>query len=1001
MKHIKSAIYMHAQPAHLPFTRKALSTGMASLLVASAAFGGLWSSSAFSQATTSTTETTQTASANNANADKQLEEIVVSGIRFSQRSALDRKKAAVTMSDSLVAEDIGAFPDKNIAEALQRIPGVQIGRDNGEGSIVSVRGVAPDLLRVELNSVGAMGMAGSRSVDFRDMASELVKSLDVIKGSEARLTEGGIGGTIHVNTRKPNEFNENFFSVGGEAQYNDLIGDVMPKVNAVGVYKFNDRLGVLLNVTAQDKDTVMHGIRNTEWARFADYDNSSERSSINPKFEDITDQAGCADLTVEADRTACTAQWQEFVPYLPRYGIWARNEKRVSANTMVQYAFTDNFSGYVGYTYNERDKTAHDINMQFETNSAARINPNTVIIDDRHNVVGFQTANANVSNRVLEFAWDQKTSMAEAGFEYKLDKFQASGVVASSTSDQDIDSRAAIAWAGGIAGMNVTLNRQGLPNVDLSNAYIRNIDDLTDTSNRFDINDPASYVGGSSFDYRPTRDETQEDMAKLDFSYTPESGFFTKFQTGYQYNTQSFANWNFRHDIDRNVGADYNGQIWTMEDQIALVGGSMRETPKFFNHYSVDTYTPSSWQAIDTGSFVNGLYAAAADNTTRADLAVQRGNFDVEVETNAFYGQANFETPVGGMVLSGNVGVRVVDTNTIANGDVTIRVMVDQLDENGNPVVNPTTGAYATPVEDTNHPDAFNGRATLKEGYTKTLPSLNLKLQLIPDELELFLGAAKVMAHPRIADININATCQINNNIQAQIDNTGNTCTAGNPALDPYFATQGDLALTWYPNEESILSAAFFAKNMDTWIIPADENPGVDFFNDGREWRVRQALNGSGVKVRGVELQASTTFTMLPAPFDGLGGSVNYTRMEAEDVGIYNTLTGEELPLQEQSEDSYNITAFYETDVWGLRVAYNFRGEYLLRSSDRSGNPAFVDDGGYLDAKFSYNISDNLKFHIDGRNLTGQALELNSGPGRLSQYDWSGREYAIGLTFKM
>ena len=341
MKYIKPAIHARAHDAPLPFSRKALSTGIASILLASATVNVLWPHTAFAQATTNSTETNQTAPVENASANKQVEEIVVSGIRFSQRSALDRKKAAVTMSDSLVAEDIGAFPDKNIAEALQRIPGVQIGRDNGEGSIVSVRGVAPDLLRVELNSVGAMGMGGSRTVDFRDMASELVKSLDVIKGSEARLTEGGIGGTIHVNTRKPNEFNENFFSASGEGQYNDLIGDVMPKVNAVGVYKFNDRLGILVNVTAQDKDTVLHGIRNTEWARFADYDNSPERSSINPRFEDITEQAGCADRTVEADRTACTAQWQEFVPYLPRYGIWARNEKRVSRRIAMLFPFRD------------------------------------------------------------------------------------------------------------------------------------------------------------------------------------------------------------------------------------------------------------------------------------------------------------------------------------------------------------------------------------------------------------------------------------------------------------------------------------------------------------------------------------------------------------------------------------------------------------------------------------------------------------------------------------
>src|SRR5690606_6125536 len=100
----------------------------------------------------------------------------------------------------------------------------------------------------------------------------------VIKGSEARLTEGGIGGTIQVNTRKPNEFKENFLSVAGEAQYNDLIGDVMPKINLTGVYKPTDRLGVLVNVTASDKTTVIHALRNTQWARFADYDNSPEKT---------------------------------------------------------------------------------------------------------------------------------------------------------------------------------------------------------------------------------------------------------------------------------------------------------------------------------------------------------------------------------------------------------------------------------------------------------------------------------------------------------------------------------------------------------------------------------------------------------------------------------------------------------------------------------------------------------------------------------------------------
>jgi TonB-dependent receptor len=986
--HVKSS---RKTADNLPFSRKLLASGIASLLVAGTGLVSLTPSALAQQAASVTN-----------NADKEIiEEVEVSGIRFSQRSALDRKKAAVTMTDSLVAEDIGAFPDKNIAEALQRIPGVQIGRDNGEGSSVSVRGVDPDLLRVELNSVGAMGMGGSRGVDFRDMASELVKSLDVIKGSEARLTEGGIGGTIQVNTRKPNEFENNFFSANGEVQYNDLIGDAMPKTNLIGVYKFNEKLGVLVNVTAADKDTVLHGIRNTEWARFADYDGDAAKTSVNPKYENITEQSGCSSISVVADRNVCLAQWQEFVPYLPRYGIWARKEDRLSANTMVQYAFTDSLSAYVGYTYNERDKSAYDINMQFETNSAARLKPESVVVDDRKNVVGFKTRDATVSNRVLDIDWYQETSMLETGFEYSQDKFQASGVIARSTSEQDIDSRGTTVWAGGIVDMEVTLNREGLPNIDLSNAYIRNASDLNDTSNKFDLNNPASYSGGAAYNYRPMEDETQEDMAKLDFAYSPDAGFFTKFQTGYQFNTQEFTNANYAYNIVRNVGANYNGQVWSMADQIALIEGRTKSTPDFFKNFNLSTYAPSSWQAIDSKAILEELRAISADNTTRNDLNVNRGNFDVDVSTNAFYGQANFEMQIGSMPLKGNFGVRVVDTKTTANGDVTIRVMVDQLDANGNPVVNPVTGAYAAPIEAIDHPDAFNGRKSIKEGYTETLPSLNLTLGLIPDELELFFGAAKVMAHPRIADINVNATCVINDYTQAQIDDLPNTCTAGNPALNPYVANQLDLALTWYPNEDSIVSAAFFSKKMDNWIFDPDTQYDVDFFNDGRVWDVRQRYNNTGATTKGVELQASTMFTMLPAPFDGLGGSVNYTYMKAEDVGLFDGITGEELPFPQQSQDSYNISAFYETDVWGVRLAYNFRGEYLWRASDRSGNPLYVDDGGYLDAKFNYNLTEKLKFYIDGRNLTKEVLVYNSGEGRMAQYDYSGREFAIGLTYKM
>src|SRR5690606_19398518 len=132
--------------------------------------------------------------------------------------------------------------------------------------------------------------------------------------------------------------------------------------------------------------------------------------------------------------------------------------------------------------------------------------------------------------------------------------------------------------------------------------------------------------------------------------------------------------------------------------------------------------------------------------------------------------------------------------------------------------------------------------------YDDVLPSLNLTLGLIPDELELFFGIAKVMAQPRIADINVNANCTIYRNQQAIIDVTPDVCTAGNPYLDPFRARQMDVALTWYPDENSVLSAAWFTKDITSWVLEPETQYGFDFFGDNRRWDTRQKFNGSGAK---------------------------------------------------------------------------------------------------------------------------------------------------------
>lgn len=929
-----------------------------------------------------------------------VEIIEVSGMRFSQLKALDRKKNGGTMMDSLVAEDIGQFPDKNVAEALQRIPGVQLSRDFGEGNQISIRGVEPDLVKVEVNSVSALGFGGTRGVDFRDMASELIKALDVIKGSEARMTEGGIGGTIQVETRKPNEFESNFMSLGAEGQYNDLIDNVSPKFNFVGVYKFTDDLGVLVNVTGSDKSTMIHALRNTEWSRYADYDGVDEKTSVDPAYASVTNADDC--LTAE-DPGACEEQWWDFSPVTPRYGIWGRDEKRISAQTMIQYTLNDSLSTHVGYTYNTRDKQALDLNIDLGIGSYYRTDPDSVVVDELHNVKSFVTSAAGITNRTLNFAWDQTTSLLDAGFVFARDAWRIEGLVSQSTSKQDIDSRDTHTTAEGIAGILVTLDERGAPEWDYSDGYFVNPEPgfENDTSDRFNINDPASYRSRVRYKYAPSEDEGKEIMAKLDISYVPDSDLFTIFRAGYRSSSLKVENASYQYNIIRDVGVSYNGVPWTVQDNINILTGRTFESRELFNGYDVGVDTVGTYWAVNTDPFIEVMKYISQENLDRADLDVRAGNFDQVVNTDAFYLQANFEHELAGLRLWGNVGLRYVETEIGANGDVRETVFVDQTDELGNVLVD-KNGIDLSPIEDPEHSDNFLGRKTVIEGYSDTLPSFNLNLGLIPEELILYLGAAKVLAHPKTDDLNVNASCNIYYTRRSQLEGEPkNSCSAGNPALNPYLADQWEVALNWYPNDQSIVAGSYFVKDITSWIIDANTRYDVDFFGDGRLWDVRQKINGSGVTNKGFELQASTIFDFLPQPFNNFGGSVNYTYMKSADVGLFNELTGEELPFPSMSKNSYNLSVFYEDTHWSARIAYNYRDEYLARATDRSGNPVFVDKAGYMDAKLIYTFNNGLKVYIDGRNLLSEVKSENAGPGRLSDLQWSGREYSVGFSYKM
>ncbi|HEY6123678.1 MAG TPA: TonB-dependent receptor, partial [Steroidobacteraceae bacterium] len=200
---------------------------------------------------------------------EEIETVVVSGIRASLGKSLEVKRESQAVVDVLTSEDVGKFPDKNVAEALQRVSGVSISREFGEGERVSIRGTAPNLNRTLLNGHAIATadwfvldqLSATRSFNYLMLPTEVIGSTEVYKGSQADIEEGGIGGTVNIKTRNPLDLPSGLFTASLTGSYSDLADSTDPQIGALWSYK-NDAstFGVLLSGIYQERNIRRDGI---------------------------------------------------------------------------------------------------------------------------------------------------------------------------------------------------------------------------------------------------------------------------------------------------------------------------------------------------------------------------------------------------------------------------------------------------------------------------------------------------------------------------------------------------------------------------------------------------------------------------------------------------------------------------------------------------------------------------------------------------------------------
>lgn len=954
--------------------------------------------------------------------------IVVRGTRAALASALDRRRAAGTVSDSIIAEDVSNFPDKNIGEAVSRVPGVQLSRDFGEGAQVSIRGTAPELSRVEVNGMTALSSSGesSRATDFREFAAELVQSVDVFKGTTADMTEGGVGGTIRVRLREPLDLNGPLLVGNIAMQHQSTRGDWSPRVNVTGGYNWNDTFGLLVNVTYDDVKTRGDLARNTEWVRLRDFDGSTEKTVNDPNFANTSVQADCA------GNSTCLRQWFDYSPRIPRYGLWTRDDERISAQVTAQWQAADNLDFTVDYNYNERAILLTDFNFVTELTSIARFARNSageylVTVDDNHNVIAAEYANVDrmFSTEQRRFTLDAQSQYISGRANWDIGNLNAQFLAGISQNENLRRTNRAL-YATRLTGLRLEVDPDnGIPNIIVPE--------------NFNLSDPNNY-NYLQLEWRPNIEDQEEVLLQADFDWEVDSGWLRQIEFGGQrkeYSSTSFGGGGY---LDPETGGfvptlNITNRAWTRTssrpegtqlpgnsttDSLSVqrwyntlqIQDAVRSTAtsvgQFFPGHSLGSSLPQNWLAPDFDSvashIVNGgvfdgqpLFDTSNFTLDQSRVTTANGRrfeqlpLDLNEEVSAFYVKGNFVGDIFGLNFVGNAGLRYVRTRSAATGVLETRIRTEDDDS-----TDATPQSTITTIGSSN--------STVTRTYAEWLPSINANVELVDNQVFLRLGASRNMSRPPIANLRPSGSCTfIDPGLTlSRFDELVDTCSAGNPALRPFLSWNYDAEFAWYPTREAEVRLGFFYKDISSYVVGQATLDNVDFFGDGRSIRVTQPINGDGANNFGVEFSAQTPFTFLPAPFDGFGAQVNYTYSDATQVGLFSPLDGAELPQIGQSKHSFGIIGYYDKGPLNARVAYQYRSDFLVSPFDREGNSVFEDAGGYLDASIRYDLTRNAEIYVEGKNLTNETQRRTAGESdvRLTEFGWYGRRYFIGARIR-
>jgi iron complex outermembrane recepter protein len=902
-------------------------------------------------------------------------DIVVTGFRASLAKALTVKRDSVSAVDAIVAEDIAKFPDQNLAESLQRIPGISISRDAGEGRAITVRGLSSQFTRVRVNgletiatSVDGASANRDRAFDFNVFASELFSSVVVRKTAEPSLDEGSLGAVVDLNTGSPLTGKSGLtgaLSVVGS--YNDLSKDVGPRIAGLLSWRNDSGTFGISSSIAYSKTNVLElGNNSVRWAQ-ARFDNVNGTNCFT-----TANSGGSYVASAACDRAALAMH-----PRIPRYGEVAHARERLGITGSIQFAPTDATKFSIDGLYSKFDAVRAEkwgeVLLRSNERSINVVNP---VYDANNNMISATLNDAWV--RTESYQRESTTEFYQIGASWDQElgenlRFTLLGGYSKSKADIPVET-------------TIIFDDRDAQGYSFDYTNMRNPKLTFGTS----VSDPANFQLAEIRD-RPSNVTNDFKTVQFRGEWDVNDAFTAK--TGFVWRRYNFDVVSFTRDtaVCGNGGLDRVLGTLTCSPTSLFGPTAIYGFPVNTTLSQLFTLGNAGQPAGNTNTWLvpNIDASATFTNLYNRPLVVDAGNNrGVQETTKGGYLQFDSKGDLLGLEYAFNGGVRYVKTDQSSYGLV---------------------GAV---------------NATVTRSYDDWLPSMNLALFPAQNVIVRF-AVADVMTRPSLGSLTPGGSS----------DGFNFRVTSGNPFLQPYRATNYDIGFEWYFAPQSIFSVAFFVKDVKTFTQSASIT-GATFTQTGLPasvlspgspaalnpslqsdpiWTLVTTVNGSGAKLKGVEVAVQLPFkAFTDAPIlRHLGFMGNATFIDSSATfnlqgpaiapggGLQNiTVTNS---LSNVSKRAYNATLYYDDNKFSARVMVSYRGRYHEGSSGTGNLLEGYGATTNLDASVRYKLTDWMEISVEGNNLldTYRYRFTDFDADRNYENNHFGRTIMFGARFKM